>query len=99
MSPATVVNFHGSWNDLTDAYRSKDLGGNGWAQLWPNNNLYQSYQQGSKGVPVYFPNLNSGGHAFGAPNFFCHQVPSDHSFSVNLSHQKGSHYVNAGFEY
>ncbi|HZQ52512.1 MAG TPA: carboxypeptidase-like regulatory domain-containing protein [Bryobacteraceae bacterium] len=99
MSPATVVNFHGSWNDLTDAYRSKDLGGNGWAQFWPNNNFYQSYQQASKGVPVYFPNLNIGGNSFGGPNFFWNQVPSGESFSVNLSHQKGSHYFKAGFEY
>lgn len=99
ISPTTVVNFHGSWNDLTDAYLSHDLGGNGWAQFWPNNNFYQSYQQASKGVPVYFPNLNIGGNSFGGPNFFWNQVPSAESFSVNLSHQKGSHYFTTGFEY
>lgn len=99
LSSATVLNFHGSWNDLTDAYRSKDLGANGWAQFWPNNNFYQGYQAASTSVPVYFPNLNIGGNSFGGPNFFWNQVPASESFSTNLTHQWGSHYIKAGFDW
>ena len=105
-SPNTIVNFHGSWNNLGDSYLSTVLGGNGWAQFWPNTNFYQSYQQASAGVPIYYPSLNiggssfsGGGNTFGGPNFFWNQIPSAESFSTGISHQMGSHYLKAGFEY
>jgi hypothetical protein len=70
-----------------------------WSQFWPNNNFYQSYQDASKGVPIYFPSLNIGGNTFGGPNFFWNQIPTAESFSIGLSHQAGSHYIKTGFEY
>ena len=30
----TVINFHGDWFDLVDAYTSKGLGANGWSAVW-----------------------------------------------------------------
>ncbi len=99
VSSATVVNFHGSWNDLTDAYRSRELGSGGWGQFWPNNNFYQGYQAASTSVPIYYPNLNIGGNSFGGPNFFWNQVPASESFSTNLTHQWGSHYIKTGFDW
>ncbi|MFZ0593925.1 MAG: carboxypeptidase-like regulatory domain-containing protein [Bryobacteraceae bacterium] len=99
MSASTVANFHFSWNNLGDSYLSRDLGSGGWAQFWPNNNFYQQYQQASPGVPVYFPNLEIGGNSFGGPNLFWNQIPSAESFSTGISHQHGSHYIKAGFEY
>jgi Carboxypeptidase regulatory-like domain len=99
VSPATIVNFHGSWNALGDSYLSKDLGGNGWAQFWPNNPYYAGYQQASVGVPVYYPNLNIGGTSFGGPSLFWNQLPRAESFSTGISHQMGSHYLKAGFEW
>lgn len=99
LSAATVANFHFSWNDLGDSYLSRELGSGGWGQFWPNSNFYQSYQEASTGVPVYFPNLNIGGNSFGGPNFFWNQVPAAESFSSGISHQIGSHYIKAGFEF
>jgi hypothetical protein len=99
VSPTTVVNFHGSWNDLVDGYASTELGSGGWSQFWPNNDFYSSYQNASKGVPIFYPNLNIGGTSFGGPNFFWNQVPAAEAFSTSLSHQAGSHYIKAGFEW
>ena len=84
ISPATIANFHFSWNDLTDAYRSRELGTGGWAQFWPNNNFYSNYQANSTGVPIYYPNLNIGGNSFGGPNFFWNQIPAAESFSSSI---------------
>ncbi len=99
ISPSTTIDFHGDWFNLTDAYVSKDLGKNGWASIWPNNNWYSNYAAASANVPVYYPTLNIGGSGFGGPGFFWDQRPAAESFSVGASHQKGSHYLKAGFEY
>ncbi len=99
VSPSTVINFHGNWYNLTDAYVSKDIGKNGWASVWPNNPWYKSYQQASANVPVYFPTFNIGGNSFGGPGFFWDQRPAAESFSVRASQTKGSHYLKYGFEY
>ena len=98
-SAATVVNAHFSWNNLGDSYLSRELSSGTWGQFWPNNDFYKNYQQASVGVPVYFPNLNIGGTSFGGPNFFWNQIPSAESFNIGVSHQHGSHYIKAGFEY
>ena len=99
MTPTTVLNFHGDWFNLTDAFVSKDLGKNGWAGIWPNNPWYAPYQAASQNVPVYFPHLNIGGSEFGGPGFFWDQRPAAESFSVKATHQHGSHYIKAGFEF
>lgn len=99
VSPNTVLNFHGDWFNLIDAYVSKDLGKNGWASIWPNNPWYLPYQQASSNVPVYFPSLNIGGSTFGGPGFFWDQRPAAEAFSVRLTQQRGSHYIKAGFEF
>ena len=99
MTPTTVLNFHGDWFNLTDAFVSKDLGRNGWASIWPNNPWYAPYQAASQNVPVYFPHLDIGGSGFGGPGFFWDQRPAAESFSVKATHQHGSHYIKAGFEF
>jgi hypothetical protein len=99
VSPNTVLNFHGDWYNLVDAYVSKDLGRNGWASIWPNNPWYQPYLQASSNVPVYFPHLDIGGSGFGGPGFFWDQRPAAEAFSVQATHQRGSHYLKAGFEF
>lgn len=98
INPSTVTNAHFSWNDLGDSYLSRELSG-GWGQFWPNTNFYQNYQSASKGVPIFYPNLNIGGNSFGGPNFFWNQLPSAESFSIGVAHQMGNHYIKAGFEY
>jgi hypothetical protein len=95
----TVVNFHGDWHKVIDAYVAPDLGKNGWSQIWPNNNWYQSYQDASVGVPVYFPGLNIGGTTFGGPGFFWNQAPQGEAFNAKISQQRGSHYLKAGIEH
>ena len=105
ITPSTVLNFHGDWFNLTDAFVSKDLGKNGWASIWPNNNWYAPYQAASSNVPVYYPSLilgavnTVGGSTFGGPGFFWDQRPAAESFSVKATHQRGSHYIKAGFEF
>jgi len=98
-SPRTVVNFRGDWQRVIDAYVSQDLGKNGWASIWPNNNWYQPYLDASVGVPVYFPDFNIGGNQFGGRGFYWNQKPEGEDFSGKISQQRGSHYLKAGLEY
>lgn len=99
ISPSTVINFHGDWFNLVDAFTSKDLGRNGWDSIWPNNPWYQSYLNASQNVPVYYPTLHVGGSAFGGPGFFWDQRPSAEAFSTQVSQTKGSHYLKYGFQF
>ena len=99
VSPNTVLNFHGDWFDIVDAYVSNDLGKDGWSKVWPGNPWYAPYAQASSNVPVYYPSLNIGGNTFGGPGFFWDQRPAAEAFSVGMTHQSGSHYLKAGFEY
>lgn len=99
ITPSTVINFHGDWFNLTDAFVSKDLGENGWASIWPGNPWYAPYAQASSNVPVYFPHLNIGATGFGGPGFFWDQRPAAESFSVGVSQQHSSHYLKYGFQF
>ena len=75
VTPSTIVNFHGSWNKVIDAYVSEPLPEGGWSNIWPSNNWYQAFQEASPGVPLYFPNLDVGGSAFGGGGFYWNQAP------------------------
>ena len=94
----TVVDFHGDWHKLIDAYVSPDLGKDGWSKIWAGNNWYQPYQDASVGVPVYFPDMNIGGQGFGGGGFYWNQKPEGEASNVKISQQRGSHYLKAGFE-
>jgi hypothetical protein len=98
-SPRTVVNFHGGWHKLIDAYVSDSLGSEGWGSLWSGNPWYQDYQAASPGVPVYFPQLNIGGTGFGGRGFYWDQKPEGQSYNAKISQQRGSHYLKAGIEH
>ena len=95
----TVVDFHGDWHDVVDAYVSPALGSNGNTQFWPNNPWYEPYQVNSPGVPIYFPSLNIGGNVYGGRGFYWDQRPQGEAFNGKISQQRGSHYLKAGFEY
>jgi hypothetical protein len=97
--PNMVINFHGDWFNLVDAYTSEGLGPNGWSKVWPNNPWYVPYLQQSANVPVYYPSINIGGQAFGGPGFFWDQRPAAEAFSVQVSQSKGSHYIKYGFQF
>jgi hypothetical protein len=94
----TVVDFHGDWHNLTDAYISTDLGKNGWSNIWPGNAWYKPYQDASVGVPVYFPDLNIGGQGFGGGGFYWNQKPAGEASNAKIAQQRGSHYLKVGFE-
>jgi hypothetical protein len=98
-SPRTVVNFHGDWHKVIDAYVSDSLGPDGWGSIWGSNKWYQSYQDASPGVPVYFPLMNIGGVGFGGRGFYWDQKPQGQAYSVKVSQQRGSHYLKAGIEH
>jgi hypothetical protein len=93
----TVVDFHGDWHKLIDAYVSTDLGKDGWSKIW-SNNWYQPYLDASVGVPVYFPDMNIGGQGFGGGGFYWNQKPEGEASNAKISQQRGSHYLKAGFE-
>jgi hypothetical protein len=99
VSPSTVINFHGDWFNLVDAYTSKSLGKDGWSSIWPNNPWYAPYLDAAPNVPVYYPTMNIGGSSFGGPGFFWDQRPSAEAFSVQASQTKGSHYLKYGFQF
>lgn len=99
VSPNTVINFHGDWFNLVDAYVSKGLGKDGWAQIWPNNPWYAPYLNASTNVPLYYPKLNIGPSSFGGPGFFWDQRPAAEAFSTQVAQTKGSHYLKYGFQF
>ncbi len=99
VNPRTVVNFHGDWHKVIDAYVSTSLGSEGWGKIWPNNNWYKSYQEASPGVPVYFPLLSIGGVSFGGRGFYWDQKPEGMAYNAKISQQRGSHYLKAGLEH
>jgi hypothetical protein len=98
-SPTTVVNFHGDWHKVIDAYVSTPLGSEGWGAIWSNNNWYKSYQDASPGVPVYFPNFSIGGVGFGGRGFYWDQKPEGMAYNAKISQQRGSHFLKAGIEH
>jgi len=98
VSSRTVVDFHGDWHKLIDAYISQDLGKDGWSKIWLGNPWYKPYQDASVGVPVYFPDMNIGGQQFGGGGFYWNQKPEGEASNVKIAQQRGSHYLKAGFE-
>ncbi len=99
VNPRTVVNFHGDWHKVIDAYVSDSMGEGGWANIWPNNPWYKDYQAASPGVPVYFPQLNIGGTTFGGGGFYWDQKPEGQAWAAKISQQRGSHYLKVGLEH
>jgi hypothetical protein len=97
-TPTTVVNFHGDWHKVIDAYVSTSMGPEGWGKLWPGNSWYKTYQDASPGVPVYFPGMNIGGNGFGGRGFYWDQRPEGMAYSAKIAQQRGSHYLKAGVE-
>jgi hypothetical protein len=99
VNPRTVVNFHGDWHKVIDAYVSQSLGSEGWGSIWPGNSWYKTYQDASTGVPVYFPLFNIGGTGFGGRGFYWDQKPEGQAYNAKISQQRGSHYLKAGLEH
>ena len=94
----TLLEFHGDWHSLLDAYISSPLPSSGWGSIWPNNPWYADYQKASVGQPIYFPDMNIGGQGFGGGGFYWNQAPKGEAFSVKAAQQRGSHYIKVGFE-
>lgn len=98
-NPMTVINFHGDWHKVIDAYVSDSLGLEGWGKIWPNNPWYKDYQEASPGVPIYYPLFNIGGSGFGGRGFYWDQKPQGQAYNAKISRQAGSHYIKAGVEH
>jgi hypothetical protein len=99
LSPNTVINFHGDWFNLIDAYVSTGMGKDGWGTIWNNNAWYAPYLDAAPNVPVYYPKLVIGASSFGGPGFFWDQRPSAEAFAVQVAQTKGAHYIKYGFEF
>jgi hypothetical protein len=98
LSPTTVIDVNGDWHNFQDSLAAATLEG-GLAKIWPNNNWYAPYQTASNNIPIYLPQLVVGGDTLGGPSLFWLQQPHGESTNANVSHQKGSHYLKAGFEW
>jgi hypothetical protein len=98
ITPSTVINLHGDWFNVVDAYVSKGLGKDGWSTIWGTNNWYTPYLDAAPNVPVYYPKLNIAASSFGGPGFFWDQRPSAEAFSAQVAQTRGSHYLKYGFE-
>jgi hypothetical protein len=98
LSANTVIDVNGDWQNFQDSLAAPVLEG-GFGKIWPNNNWYAPYQTASNNIPTYLPQLIIGGDTLGGPSLFWLQQPHGESFNVNVSHQKGSHYLKAGFEW
>jgi hypothetical protein len=99
VNPRTIVDIHGDWHDVIDAYVSSPLGSGGWSTVWTNSDWFKSYTSASTGVPLYFPHLNVGGAGFGGGGFYWDQRPKGEAFNAKIAHQHGSHYLKAGLEF
>jgi hypothetical protein len=99
VNPRTVVDVHGDWHDVIDAYVSSPLGSGGWSTVWTNSDWFKPYTSASTGVPLYFPHLSIGGAGFGGGGFYWDQRPKGEAFNAKISHQHGSHYLKAGLEF
>ena len=99
LNSRTVLNFHGDWHKVIDAYVSDSLGAEGWGKIWPSNPWYKDYQAASPGVPIYFPGMNIGGNGFGGRGFYWDQKPEGQAYSAKIARQHGSHFLKAGIEH
>lgn len=106
LGPATVLNIHGSYRDFIDASRfatdfSKE---GGWAKIWPNSNFYKILFEDPR-IPVQVPRMSIMGAGtseywfnMGPRGGIWDQRPNGDSFNAKIAHQKGRHYLKAGFE-
>jgi hypothetical protein len=94
----TILDFHGSYQRLVDAYDSTPMPSPGWASVWPKNPWYVPLLQSSSNVPVYFPDFTIGGQNFGGRGFYWDQRPLGEDFSAKYSHQFRSGFLKAGFQ-
>ncbi|HZQ52660.1 MAG TPA: carboxypeptidase regulatory-like domain-containing protein [Bryobacteraceae bacterium] len=91
---------YASFNDNAAAPQN-EIGAEGLASLWPNNDWYQSYL-GQYGGKVYFPTLNIGPTSgslstFGIGNLYF-QEPHSYNFTAKLEKVWGPHSLKTGFE-
>jgi len=93
-----VIDVNGDWHNFQDSLAASELEG-GYGKIWPNNNWYAPYQTASNNIPTYLPQLVIGGDTLGGPGLFWLQQPHGESVNATVSHQKGSHYLKAGFEW
>ncbi len=99
LTPATVLNFRGSFGSLQDDYANHATGTVTMAEMeefWLGNPWYKSYY---KDLPiVYYPNVNiENGGTIGKGGYYWDH-PRTYSFSGRISHEKGRHYLKAGLE-
>jgi hypothetical protein len=97
LNPSTVVSFTGDYHFFVDDYATTAPHFD-WAQLWPNNPWYKTYE--NTAYPVLFPQIAIGsgpGVTLGETNFY-QQHPYGVSFVAKISHQQGAHFLKAGFE-
>ena len=100
VNPRTVVNFHGDWHKLIDAYVSDSL----WAGRMGSDLAEQHLVQGLPGrhhraCRCTSRNLNIGGAGFGGRGFYWDQKPEGQAYNAKISQQRGSHYLKAGIEH
>lgn len=93
----TVINVRGEYHGFWDDYLIQHdyAGEGGWAAFWPDSTWWKPAFP--EGVPVYYPMINIQGKTSLGLGGFWYQHPDGGSADLTISHDRGAHYLKAGF--
>ena len=99
----TVINFSGDRRDFVDEFTSPNANVDNYARFWPGNNWYAPFAMKPGVFPNYMPavtltNGTSSALGLGSGGNHWQQQPNGSSFAVNISQQRGKHFLRTGFE-
>lgn len=104
LSPSTVISIRGDYHGFVDAakFASSFADGGGWAKIWPDSDFYKQ-TFADPGIPVLIPRMSITGNTgrnfnIGPGGGYWDQRSTGDSFNIKVSHQRGSHYLKAGFD-
>lgn len=103
VNPSTVITFSADMRDFVDEFTSPNSDVDNYAKFWPGNNWYAPFAMKAGIFPNYMPavtltNGTTSALALGSGGNHWQQQPNGASFAVNMSQQRGKHFLRAGFE-
>ena len=105
LSPQTVLNVHGDWHKFVDdATYNIDSSAPEWSTIYPNNDFYK-VMFGQDVLEVKIPRMTIMGTGsgekwlmMGPQGGYWKQRPTGDSFNMKVAHNRGAHYLKAGFD-
>ncbi|MEP6717439.1 MAG: TonB-dependent receptor, partial [Terriglobia bacterium] len=103
VNPTTVISFSGDRRDFVDQFNSPNADVDNYAKFWPGNNWYAPFAMKAGVYPNYMPgvvltNGSTNALTLGSPGNHWQQQPNGQSYAVNVSQQRGRHFLRTGFE-